>query len=320
MMHDSKSLITSVINSGRRNVNLVSVCINDEQIPWLLDLIAARSQPVIVLNLQGNEITDTSVPFLLSFLENVPNMQVLNLGSNCISLNGLEKILYGVLENSNLKAVRLDGNPGVTMIDPGLILEVNSKLRCRIIKSANPPSKSTPKIICASGRNQLPQMYAQAVHVAIVGGGIGGLALAIALGKYAIPCTVFEKDSSFDIRHQGYGLTLQQGSRSIRALGLSDSVAQVCTWSHSHFIFDHEGNVVSFWGVLKSKGGSNSAGLQVDGAGEREEGDGQQQKQGKQRNRYGTKGRTLAGHNLHIPRQVSPLFLPSLEWCHCCEP
>ena len=47
-------------------------------------------------------------------------------------------------------------------------------------------------------------------QVGIVGGGIGGLALAIALLNKGIDCTVFERDKSFGERSQGYGLTMQQ--------------------------------------------------------------------------------------------------------------
>jgi salicylate hydroxylase len=47
--------------------------------------------------------------------------------------------------------------------------------------------------------------------VAILGGGIGGLALALALSRRQIACTVFEKDEDFSTRRQGYGFTLQQG-------------------------------------------------------------------------------------------------------------
>ena len=50
-----------------------------------------------------------------------------------------------------------------------------------------------------------------------MGGGIGGLALAIALLKEGIECEVFERDKSFCERSQGYGLTMQQVSPSERA-------------------------------------------------------------------------------------------------------
>ena len=47
-------------------------------------------------------------------------------------------------------------------------------------------------------------------HVAIVGAGIGGIALAIGCLHRGIPFTIFERDASFNDRSQGYGLTLQQ--------------------------------------------------------------------------------------------------------------
>src|SRR5690606_14835528 len=47
-------------------------------------------------------------------------------------------------------------------------------------------------------------------NVAIIGGGIGGVALAVACSHRGIPFTIYERDSGFDVRSQGYGLTLQQ--------------------------------------------------------------------------------------------------------------
>jgi salicylate hydroxylase len=58
------------------------------------------------------------------------------------------------------------------------------------------------------------------LSVAIVGGGIGGIALAAALQHRNIPCVVYERDTSFEERKQGYGLTMQQGARALRSLGL----------------------------------------------------------------------------------------------------
>ena len=57
-------------------------------------------------------------------------------------------------------------------------------------------------------------------EVAIIGGGIGGVALAIACLHRGIPFTLYERDSSFDARSQGYGLTLQQASKAIQGLGI----------------------------------------------------------------------------------------------------
>jgi len=64
----------------------------------------------------------------------------------------------------------------------------------------------------------LPRVHPD-VSVAIIGGGIGGIALAAALQHRNIPCVVYERDTSFEERNQGYGLTMQQGARALRSLG-----------------------------------------------------------------------------------------------------
>ena len=56
--------------------------------------------------------------------------------------------------------------------------------------------------------------------VAIVGGGIGGAALALALQQRGVPVRVFERDACFAERAQGYGLTMQQGATALKQLGL----------------------------------------------------------------------------------------------------
>lgn len=61
----------------------------------------------------------------------------------------------------------------------------------------------------------------QAPVVAIIGGGIGGLALALALQHRNIRAVVYERDSSFAERKQGYGFTLQQGAAALKQLGVS---------------------------------------------------------------------------------------------------
>src|SRR5690606_12761094 len=46
-------------------------------------------------------------------------------------------------------------------------------------------------------------------NVAIIGGGIGRVALAVACMHRGIPFILYEKDNSFSDRSQGYGLTLR---------------------------------------------------------------------------------------------------------------
>ena len=84
-------------------------------------------------------------------------------------------------------------------------------------------------------------------HVAIIGAGIGGVALAVACLHRGIPFTLYERDSSFDARAQGYGLTLQQASNAIKGLGLF-SLKDGCS-STRHVVHNTEGKEISEWGV-----------------------------------------------------------------------
>ncbi len=85
--------------------------------------------------------------------------------------------------------------------------------------------------------------------LAIIGGGIGGVALAVACLHRGIPFTLYERDTSFDARSQGYGLTLQQASRAIDGLGLFSIADGVV--STRHLVHTQEGQIVGEWGVRK---------------------------------------------------------------------
>lgn len=86
-------------------------------------------------------------------------------------------------------------------------------------------------------------------HIAIVGGGIGGMALAVACLHRKIPFTLYERDSSFDARSNGYGLTLQQASSAIKGLGIFDLKEGVV--STRHVMHSIDGNVIGEWGMRK---------------------------------------------------------------------
>ncbi len=86
-------------------------------------------------------------------------------------------------------------------------------------------------------------------HLAIIGGGIGGVALAVACLHRQIPFTLYERDSGFNARSQGYGLTLQQASRAIEALGISSLAEGVI--STRHLVHTPEGKVIGEWGLRK---------------------------------------------------------------------
>lgn len=86
-------------------------------------------------------------------------------------------------------------------------------------------------------------------HVAIIGGGIGGVALAVACLHRGIPFTLYERDFNFDARSQGYGLTLQQASKAIEGLGILSLKEGVI--STRHVVHTTEGKVIGEWGMRK---------------------------------------------------------------------
>lgn len=86
-------------------------------------------------------------------------------------------------------------------------------------------------------------------HIAIVGAGIGGIALAVACLHRGIPFTLFERDANFNIRSQGYGLTLQQASKAIEGLGIFSLEEGVI--STRHLVHTTEGKVIGEWGIRK---------------------------------------------------------------------
>lgn len=84
-------------------------------------------------------------------------------------------------------------------------------------------------------------------HVVIIGAGIGGVALAVACLHRGIPFTLYERDSSFDVRAQGYGLTLQQASNAIKGFGLF--FLKEGAKSTRHVVHTTEGKEIIEWGL-----------------------------------------------------------------------
>lgn len=86
-------------------------------------------------------------------------------------------------------------------------------------------------------------------HIAIIGAGIGGVALAVACLHRGIPFTLYERDNNFEARSQGYGLTLQQASKAIEGLGLFSLEDGVI--STRHVVHTTEGKVIGEWGMRR---------------------------------------------------------------------
>lgn len=86
-------------------------------------------------------------------------------------------------------------------------------------------------------------------HIAIIGGGIGGTALAVACLHRGIPFSLYERDTSFNARSQGYGLTLQQASRAMACLGLKELDEGIK--STRHIVHTTDGTIIGEWGMRK---------------------------------------------------------------------
>jgi 2-polyprenyl-6-methoxyphenol hydroxylase-like FAD-dependent oxidoreductase len=83
-------------------------------------------------------------------------------------------------------------------------------------------------------------------HIAIIGGGISGVALAVACFHRGIPFTLYERDASFDSRSQGYGLTLQQANKAMESFGIFWLKDEIRTTRH--IVHNSEGKVIGEWG------------------------------------------------------------------------
>lgn len=128
----------------------------------------------------------------------------------------------------------------------------------RLNNQNDPPSKpKSPLVICLScggsgleTANSYPTPdHKNYPHIAIIGGGIGGTALAVACLHRGIPFTLFERDKSFNDRSQGYGLTLQQASKAIQAFGVFSLPSGII--STRHVVHTPDGTIVGEWGKRK---------------------------------------------------------------------
>lgn len=102
--------------------------------------------------------------------------------------------------------------------------------------------------LAAVSESPLPDKE-QYPHIAIVGGGIGGIALGVACLHRKIPFKLYERDHCFDARSQGYGLTLQQASAAMKGLGISALAEGVV--STKHVVHTTEGKILGEWGMRK---------------------------------------------------------------------
>ncbi len=129
--------------------------------------------------------------------------------------------------------------PKKSLIQKEKVATKNEQIACKIcLGSGILPSVNFPQV----DNENYP-------HVAIIGAGIGGVALAVACLHRGIPFTIFERDKNFADRSQGYGLTLQQASKAIKGFGLFSLKEAVV--STKHIVYTSEGKVIGEWGLRK---------------------------------------------------------------------
>ena len=81
------------------------------------------------------------------------------------------------------------------------------------------------------------------MDIAIVGGGIGGLTLALALHQRGLPCRVYE--SAPEVKELGVGITLlPHAMRELTALGLGDALARQGIENRESCFFNRFGQLI----------------------------------------------------------------------------
>ena len=130
--------------------------------------------------------------------------------------------------------------------------DLSARQRKRLAHSGKAPQRQ-PCIECAGRGVVLSTKPGPGgpPKVAIVGGGLAGCAAALALKQRGVACAIYEGDSSQNERPQGYALTLQQGSRALRSLG----VVVRGTTPTGHASFDSTGRTLGAYAPTQNGNG-----------------------------------------------------------------
>lgn len=146
---------------------------------------------------------------------------------------------WSVCQNCKGQGKKNRRQPKKLLIQQEKVATKNEQITCKIcLGSGILPSVNFPQV----DNENYP-------HVAIIGAGIGGVALAVACLHRGIPFTLYERDKYFSDRSQGYGLTLQQASKAIKGFGLFSLKEAVV--STKHIVHTSVGKVIGEWGMRK---------------------------------------------------------------------
>ena len=146
---------------------------------------------------------------------------------------------WTVCQNCKGQGKKNRKQPKNSFVEQESIVSKNEQISCKKCLSSG---------LIAS--TNFPQIDAENYpNIAIVGGGIGGVALAVACLHRGIPFALFERDKSFSDRSQGYGLTLQQASKAMKSFGIKSLKEGIV--SSKHIVHTTEGNIIGEWGMRK---------------------------------------------------------------------
>ena len=146
---------------------------------------------------------------------------------------------WSVCQNCKGQGKKNRRQPKKSLIQQEKVATKNEQIACKsCLGSGILPSANFPQV----DNENYP-------HVAIIGAGIGGVALAVACLHRGIPFTIYERDKSFSDRSQGYGLTLQQASKAIKGFGLFSLKEAIV--STKHIVHTSDGKIIGEWGLRK---------------------------------------------------------------------
>ena len=103
--------------------------------------------------------------------------------------------------------------------------------------------------MAANHTDGMPNFTIDSPRIAVIGGGLAGLAFATAARHRGLQCTVYERDEHFHQRRQGYGLTMQQASKALCRFGITELRGGIT--STKHVVHQQDGQIVGEWGLRK---------------------------------------------------------------------
>lgn len=114
--------------------------------------------------------------------------------------------------------------------------------QARMSRSPTDTVTQKRKVSCLNNEDYRPT-------IAIIGAGIGGLGAALSLQSHGFAVKVYERDSCFHDRRQGFGLTLTNNNKGpLAKLGiLEDCIKEDCA-SNSHWVFNPNGSILGYYG------------------------------------------------------------------------